>query len=518
MSELKNESAPQIPEPVEPRLIGPEIPNAEVSESGVFTVRTGDTEVYESAEVEFGLGLGLDEARPIEWLWPEYIPLGTVTLLEGASETGKSLIAADLVGRFSRGAPWPGEGGSRDEASRREDGGSRMAGPNRPGKVLYVCGNMDDWDQMVLPRLLRAGADMIRVAHFKHINTRQPCAESRAEACTRRRLRFPEDLGHLEFRLCVHPDMRLVIVDSLVLLCRSARVRQETLRQLNEIAARRNVAIVVVSCPARQPARNKIVPTVDRRSEAVRCVFNTLRDLEDDRLFYLAPARMTFGEKPQWLPYRIGPTGIVWEAPRDAPPEASGISEAMREKRALRDEAIEWLREELKEGPLSQKQIRREAREHGFSYGTLRRAKTELKLQSKRIGFGPGISYWAWVLPETVLPEAVEESAETAAPVSDVSTNGKTAEKTTALPKPRKSEGKDAPSSAELDADLAGLGPDMDHETLVRKMTRAMVTRIIRGSRDIGRGQPERRSRRRRRNRKNGRHSTNGHHESNGKG
>src|SRR5262249_12007874 len=65
-------------------LKGPEIPNAEVSESGVFTVRTSDTEVYETAEVVFGLGLGLDEARPIEWLWPERIPLGSVTILEGA--------------------------------------------------------------------------------------------------------------------------------------------------------------------------------------------------------------------------------------------------------------------------------------------------------------------------------------------------------------------------------------------------------------------------------------------------
>src|SRR5262245_94802 len=64
--------------PDEPRLKGPQIPNAEVSESGVFTVRIGDTEVYETAEVEFGLGCGLDEARPIEWLWPQRIAQGTV--------------------------------------------------------------------------------------------------------------------------------------------------------------------------------------------------------------------------------------------------------------------------------------------------------------------------------------------------------------------------------------------------------------------------------------------------------
>ena len=158
-----NGPAQKIPEPVQPRLKGPEIPNAKVSESGVFTVRVADTEVYETAEVVFGLGLGLDEARPIEWLWPERIPLGTVTVLEGVSEFGKSLIAADMAARVSRGDPWPG----------------RVAGPNVPGKVLYVCGDLDDWDKMILPRLLQAGAEMRQVGHFSHINTRHPCVESR---------------------------------------------------------------------------------------------------------------------------------------------------------------------------------------------------------------------------------------------------------------------------------------------------------------------------------------------------
>jgi len=534
MSDAENPqpNSPKLPIPDEPKLPGPEIPNAEVSESGVFTVRTGDTEVYEAAEVQFGLGLGLDAARPIEWLWPERIPLGTVTLLEGGTETGKSLIVADLAARVSRSAPWPGGGGSRGEAPRMEDRGGRIEGrevpgpnpsgpivpgpnvpePNLSGKVLYVCGDLEDWDRTVLPRLMQAGAEMLRVGHLSHITTRHPCVESRAKARSERRLSFPEDLGHLEFQLRVHADMRLVIVDALTLLCPSARARQETLRQLNEIAARRNVAIVVATCPARQAARNKLVPTVDRRSDAVRCVFNTLRDLEDERLFYLAPARMTFAAKPQWLPYRIGPTGIVWEAPRDAPPEASGISEAMRDKRALRDEAIEWLRQELKEGPVSQKQLVREAKEYGFSLATLRRAKEELKLQSQRTGFGPGISHWAWALPGNA-----QAAAQTPAPVADVSTYGKTAEKTAGQGTPRDSNGIKGPSPAEFDEYLEGLGPDLDDETLARRMTPAIAARVIGKNRDTGEGQPERRSRRRRRSRKNGKPGANGRHESNGK-
>ncbi len=246
----------------------------------------------------------------------------------------------------------------------------------------------------------------------------------------------------------------------------------------------------------------------------MRCVFNTLRDLEDERLYYLAPARMTFAEKPQWLPYRIGPTGVVWEAPCDATPEASGISEAMREKRALRDDAIEWLREELKEGPLSQNRIVREAKEYGFSYGTLRRAKSELKLRSKRIEFGAGISYWAWVLE----PEGVEGVEAMPAPVSDVRTYAKTAEKSAAQATAGESNGKDEPSAFQLQEYLAGRGPDLDEAALIRMMTPALITKLIKERRGLGGNKSERRSRRRRRKGKNGRHTTNGHHESNGNG
>jgi nicotinamide riboside kinase len=535
MSEIENHSAPsdenhrdeshtaQDPEPVgpeasadpgkkqewlesvEPKLPGPEIPNAVVNECGVFTVRVGDTEVLETARVEFGMGLGLDREKPIEWLWPERIPLGMLTVVEGGTETGKSLIAADMAARVTRGAPWPG----------------RDAEPNRPGEVLYLSGDLEDWDSMILPRLMRAGANVRRVAHVLDIDTCDTLVESRATPRTYRPLRFPEDLPHLEFRLRAHPDMRLVVVDSLATLCPNAKAHQETLRQLNEIAVRRNVAIVVASRPARQPARNKLVPAVDKRSDAVRCVFNTLRDLEDEELRYLAPARMSFAAKPQWLPYRIGAQGIVWEAPIDAPPEASGISEAMREKRALRDDAIEWLRGELKDGPLAQKRVVREAKQYGFSYATLRRAKSELGLRSKRIEFGAGISYWAWVLePEGAEGgEGVEGAANASpAPVSDVSTYGKSAEKSAAERTTRGSNGNGAQSPEELLEHLEKLGAELDAATLSEMMTPAAVMRILKASYGLYGDETPVRSRPKGRNGRNGRHTSNGHHGSNGRG
>src|SRR5260221_4101331 len=78
------------------RLPGPEIPNVDVDENGVFQTPRGDAEVYEKARLEFFSGLGLDDETSIEWLWPERIPLGLVTVIEGAVNLGKSLLMADL--------------------------------------------------------------------------------------------------------------------------------------------------------------------------------------------------------------------------------------------------------------------------------------------------------------------------------------------------------------------------------------------------------------------------------------
>lgn len=48
-----------------------------------------------------------DELRPVTWLWPNWLPLGMLTLLAAKPGTGKSMIALDLAGRIISGQPWP---------------------------------------------------------------------------------------------------------------------------------------------------------------------------------------------------------------------------------------------------------------------------------------------------------------------------------------------------------------------------------------------------------------------------
>ena len=41
-------------------------------------------------------------ARPVEWLWPGWIALGKLTVLDGDPGMGKSTLLLDLAARLSR--------------------------------------------------------------------------------------------------------------------------------------------------------------------------------------------------------------------------------------------------------------------------------------------------------------------------------------------------------------------------------------------------------------------------------
>jgi hypothetical protein len=83
-------------------------------------------------------------AKPLRWLWPGWLPLGVLSLLEGESGCFKSAIARDLAARITTGRPLPGE--SRGELA----------------TVVWITSE-EDLGTDVRPLLEAAGADMRRV-------------------------------------------------------------------------------------------------------------------------------------------------------------------------------------------------------------------------------------------------------------------------------------------------------------------------------------------------------------------
>ncbi len=384
-------SLPDVPPPDPLKLSGPEIPGADVNEHGSFCVQKGEFEVYELARIDYCLEPLFEEEKPIGWLWPERVPLGLVTVIEGAVSVGKSPLVADLVARVTRGAPWPG----------------RVQGPQLAGDVLLVCGELGGWERMTLPRLKLAGTDLTRVARLEEIDTYDPRIMARDRSHTQRRLSFPGDLGHLEYCIRVHPQTRLVVIDPLAAYCPDQRAWRETLRKLHEIAERRNVAIVVVTGrPGRASVRSRFQVSADPRSDEVRVLFNVLEDTEEEGRRLFAPARMSFCAAPEWLAFRIVAGRVEWEAPLSAPPEEALPPNPGRARGAVSREVQEWMRELLAKEDVPVRAAMAEAQTLGYSKMTVRRAREALEVRTFRQGGGAHSVCW-WTLRQE--PDPAED-------------------------------------------------------------------------------------------------------------
>jgi hypothetical protein len=63
-------------------------------------------------------------------------------------------------------------------------------------------------------------------------------------------------------------------------------------------------------------------------------------------------------------------------------------------------EAKQFLWELLSEGPISQKDVRKNAEEAGFGWRTVRRAKDALRVEARRDGGMAECGRWIWLLPD----------------------------------------------------------------------------------------------------------------------
>lgn len=89
------------------------------------------------------------EVKPktIDWLWPNRFQAGALGLLQGQHGTTKSFLAIDMAARISTGRNWPDDR------------------PCAKGAVVMFQGE-DSFDQVVVPRLQAADADLTKIVLF----------------------------------------------------------------------------------------------------------------------------------------------------------------------------------------------------------------------------------------------------------------------------------------------------------------------------------------------------------------
>lgn len=310
--------------------------------------------VPEDAELEAILASAVRQSK-VRWAWERYIPMGTVTIIEGDPSEGKSTLTCDLVARWTTMQPMPD--------------GSEHPGP---WKALMVSAE-DDPAVTIAPRLSAAGANLDRVV----LVTGGSVAE--------RPFNLGYDIPAME-AMIRRFDIRVVVLDPLMAFMPDrvnglvdSEVRK-MLYPIKRMAERLDVAVIVVRHLVKSGSKAMYAGSGSIGIVgAARAAFLVKTDPTTPEQHVLAPIKANLTRKPTALGYTLdddlarGVARVQWVGPVQWDTEElfQGNAEDKRE----RDQAADWLESILDNSFSTWKEIVAKGRAEGFSERTLRRAR-----------------------------------------------------------------------------------------------------------------------------------------------
>lgn len=321
-------------------------------------------------------GVLLSEVRPerVEWFWDGRIPLGKLTLLEGDPDNGKSALTTDLAARVSVGRPWP-------DGAPCEEGGAVLLNAE------------DGLADTIRPRL-----DASRVLALATVGTGE----------SERMLSIPEDLGIIR-RGIERVGALLVVVDPLMAFLsgdvnahRDQDVRR-ALAPLKTLAEDTGAAVVIIRHLNKGTGASPIYRGGGSIGivGAARSALLVARHPEDDSRRVLARVKNNLAEPVPSLAFELtgtaeGSVRVEWKGETHHAADALLAAPTDPEERSALEEAMDFLREVLADGPIWSVEVKKGAREAEISEATLKRAKTSVGVRSTKEADGS----WFWSLPE----------------------------------------------------------------------------------------------------------------------
>jgi hypothetical protein len=335
---------------------------------------------------------GSIQRERVEWLWPNRIPLGAVSLTVGDPGLGKSMLTCWLAARLSR-----------------------------EGKNSILATAEDSLAAVVRPRLEAAGADLDRVT-FVHM-----LDEGGEDG-----LCLPDDIDELEKAVAEEAAV-FVSIDPLTahLPAEVNSWRDQSIRlalaPLHRMAERQRCAVNVIV------HLNKSVSTEPLRRvggsigipAAARSALLLARDPDDPdgeegTTRVLAQVKTNYGVEAPSL--RFGIESVLLPASDTSPDvetarlvelgECEHRGETLLASRGDPDQqsaaadAEEFLLAELDPDDRPAKEMKRAARDAGIHERTLERAKAKLKVKSYRKGGIGAEGVWYWHLPKSAKRKA----------------------------------------------------------------------------------------------------------------
>lgn len=353
------------------------------------------------------------EAQEIVWLWQGRIAQGKTSLVAGDPGLGKSLLTLYIAAITSRGGTWAVD---HTEAV--------------SGSVLIVSAE-DDAADTIRPRLEAAGADLTRIRVLRCVRERTREGEVRE-----RGLSLERDIEQMKLCIAEMGDCRLIVIDPISAYLggidshKNADVRS-IMAPLTKLAQDMGVAIVLVSHLNKgtgTSAAYRITGSI-AFSGAVRSTMFVAKDKDDATRRLILPGKNNLApDDPPAIAYRVAQNAAGRPYIEFEPdPVIVSADEALdrddeSEKKHDLDEAMDFLRDYLKNGPRPAAETSKAGRAAQISERTLKRAKAKVPVYSGKREFS---GEWYWSL-SPLKPDpnsakgASRPSSETMAPFDDL--------------------------------------------------------------------------------------------------
>ncbi len=334
--------------------------------------------------------------HPQDWLWPNRIPMGRLSLIAGFPSSGKTAIARDIAARVSLGAPAPDDPNA-----------SFVRAP-----VLIASLN-GDHAALDVPLLRAAGADLSLV-YFADTLSPEHLADLPEG-------QFLPDYDALERQAKLHDKVR-----SLEDLWQSPmpdEMKQPLkvpdrppwpgvdllLRRLYNLIVRGGVALLIVDQVEDLAARHAAQPSTvlgnlnglaARTGAAVLAIAHNPEPA-------LPKAARSMDDAPPPIPYALTSTTVTWRKPippsrlralvaSASAPRATAPSPRLPKQAAAR----RYLRRALAKGPQPASRIKQDAKARGISKRQLERARAFHNVVTTRArSNGSDKKLWCWTLP-----------------------------------------------------------------------------------------------------------------------
>ena len=313
------------------------------------------------------------EPEEVKWLWYPFIPLGKTIILQGDPGLGKTFLAVEIAAIVSNGGTFPFSG----DGEKRE-----------PSNVLFQTAE-DGLSDTIIIRLDKAQAN----------NKRVFVMEEGDKILTLDDGRLRDAISKLNPKLVVIDPMQAFIGSDKDM--HRANEMRPIFRKLDKIASEFGCAIVLIRHLTKGKSGKAIydgLGSIDI-SAAVRSILQVCEVPETENRRAIVHIKSNLAVNGQVIFYDLDPErGFTWAGAGSLTEnDLLSHSKAVKQKTTVLVECMQFLKGVLANDRVAANEVKRIAKENGFTEITVERAKEELGVKPKKMRNADGKmqSFWS---------------------------------------------------------------------------------------------------------------------------